>query len=1251
MDGAYSEVLNKINDARSQGLQAITQGGEATITRIDKLGESALLQSEATQNTFLERLELLKDKSQEAFNTLSQTHTDAVYASLTSAEEQFADMKSRGFQAFQKMEEQLTSAFATSESNFRDGLERHLDSELMPKVNAEATKAADKVQPRWKGFLKIIAVIAVVVVITVVAGPAAIGVVGALAAKALGAGALATAIGTVVGGAITGAIAGAAGAIVGNLIDGKDDVFEGVGKSMITGAIGGAFGGLGGLLIKSGMSVGLKLTIDVGMDTIGAVLGDLAVGNPITLSSIAAGALVAWFQRPGHQNPFESDSPKTVLVDAAGNPMGRTARTAAKKPNLVDADGNPLAGGGNRKADADSPGLLDADGNPLAGGTSRKADSDSPGLLDASGNPLLGKTPKKEVDLLGADGQPMKSGRKESDPLDLLDADGNPIKKKHDDCWSLVDENGKTIRKSMNAKITDDLGRLKNQFDDLPQDIKTKAYDVFDQIKALPERIDELKDKLKGLSADDLKQAKDKVSAQVKAVAFEIIDAAETLLIEAKRIGNMDLKRVAKEAQEKAKEMWKEAKEAIQENTAWNQARKGGVDAYDPTNIRESITEAAHKQAGDAPVSSSLSKFTAKVNPVSKAALKKEAKGQLKGLSQEYAKKVEEKEGEKNAKKRAAIRSEARSTMPGLEHPGGQLQPIALSMDNNAPNLPSPTSTPEAIDTDASTTSKPVVTTDSISTAKDSTAESASPSADHAEPRRTSESNPHVEARKLLVQRGMVDEETASNLSEADLHKRLVAEFKRTDADADIAAAEKLPLNELLEVLTKPDEEVTAALEVFKRRGWSVEGSSVVDCKAVLVRELPLAKCDVPVRKLIRMSLTELLAEEQKLKSDAAEKRVLEDIAAGRGFDLGAMMSAGLIGTVSEAKDDDEADKEEDEDASQDSEQNPSQTKKKKASKEAEDAELIFAAHFVLISNEWKTKAEAILIQDVEKLETIFVEELSACDTGMTDKELQDLDLEELLDLEEKLENIRAATERAKVLAQEQDWPITGTDSKSMRQLFVTKLPKVGSQKDERVLFRMSIMQLVQELEIIQRQPKDVANPKEFDSQSFFVAEQEEADVASIEDLPKGEAEFIARMIIVQRDPTIDQAKAQTLKDDVLRKALATALIQHSASQQEPANLEKMPLKQLLEEDEKAAKTESSLNKIQLVLEARGWAQTGRDDLFELKSDFVSGLIQAGCQIERRKLSHDVGSVASDENKLSATSMVPGLPPQGPVSE
>ena len=127
---------------------------------------------------------------------------------------------------------------------------------------------------------KIIAVIAVVVVITVVAGPAAIGVVGALAAKALGAGALATAIGTVVGGAITGAIAGAAGTIVANLIDGKDDVFEGVGKSMITGAIGGAFGGLGGLLIKSGMSVGLKLTIDVGMDTIGTVLGDLAVGNP-----------------------------------------------------------------------------------------------------------------------------------------------------------------------------------------------------------------------------------------------------------------------------------------------------------------------------------------------------------------------------------------------------------------------------------------------------------------------------------------------------------------------------------------------------------------------------------------------------------------------------------------------------------------------------------------------------------------------------------------------------------------------------------------------------------------------------------------------------------------------------------------------------------------------------------------------------------------------------------------------------------
>ena len=106
MDGAYEKVLDTLNQAREQGLQAIAKGGEDTSTRVEKLGESALLQSQATQNTFLEQLDLLNDQSEEAFKTLTGVHTNAVYASLSTAEEQFADFKTRGFAVFQKMEEQ-----------------------------------------------------------------------------------------------------------------------------------------------------------------------------------------------------------------------------------------------------------------------------------------------------------------------------------------------------------------------------------------------------------------------------------------------------------------------------------------------------------------------------------------------------------------------------------------------------------------------------------------------------------------------------------------------------------------------------------------------------------------------------------------------------------------------------------------------------------------------------------------------------------------------------------------------------------------------------------------------------------------------------------------------------------------------------------------------------------------------------------------------------------------------------------------
>ncbi|MDJ0703751.1 MAG: hypothetical protein QNJ46_10765, partial [Leptolyngbyaceae cyanobacterium MO_188.B28] len=142
-------------------------------------------------------------------------------------------------------------------------------------------------------------VVTVIVVVALVAGPAVIGAVGA-AAGALGASAAtAGAIGAIVGGAVMGAAAGAVIQMGNNVIDGKE-LMEGVGKAAIVGAIGGALGGAGGVLgnalgnagkLGAGMTQAvLKFGIDTALDITGGILGDLSVGNPITLEGILIGA-------------------------------------------------------------------------------------------------------------------------------------------------------------------------------------------------------------------------------------------------------------------------------------------------------------------------------------------------------------------------------------------------------------------------------------------------------------------------------------------------------------------------------------------------------------------------------------------------------------------------------------------------------------------------------------------------------------------------------------------------------------------------------------------------------------------------------------------------------------------------------------------------------------------------------------------------------------------------------------------------
>ncbi|MFN2285861.1 MAG: hypothetical protein ACK2UQ_15705, partial [Anaerolineae bacterium] len=197
------------------------------------------------------------------------------------------DVKTSATAGFGQAKQGLSDTFTaistkvkTSLSNGRTELKKALRREglknLDKTIQEQADKAAAAVQPRWKKALKVL--ITIVVVIAVIA----------LTIVTAGAGGV---LGGILIGAALGGLAGATIQVGHNLVDGKK-WSDGVGKAFVIGAIGGAFGGIGGALAKGVVNAGLKLALETGIDVIGGIVGDLAVGNPITWQGVLLGAAI-----------------------------------------------------------------------------------------------------------------------------------------------------------------------------------------------------------------------------------------------------------------------------------------------------------------------------------------------------------------------------------------------------------------------------------------------------------------------------------------------------------------------------------------------------------------------------------------------------------------------------------------------------------------------------------------------------------------------------------------------------------------------------------------------------------------------------------------------------------------------------------------------------------------------------------------------------------------------------------------------
>ncbi len=234
---ASGKEFNSLAQTSITGMRSSTQQGIQTA----KQSEQQLIQS----------LAQLVQSASSAYTKFQQTHKTSSTKTQADTIAEFTTILLSADPAFKAALEQLATNLENAATDYGKGLVAHANG---PDFSREMTNAENeakaKVQPRWKGLLKILLIIVVIVVIALVIGPAVIGAVGAFAAT-MGAGAAAGAIGAIVGGAIVGALSGAVIQMGSNAIDGKA-IFEGVGQAMLVGAISGAIGGGLGYAFSSG---------------------------------------------------------------------------------------------------------------------------------------------------------------------------------------------------------------------------------------------------------------------------------------------------------------------------------------------------------------------------------------------------------------------------------------------------------------------------------------------------------------------------------------------------------------------------------------------------------------------------------------------------------------------------------------------------------------------------------------------------------------------------------------------------------------------------------------------------------------------------------------------------------------------------------------------------------------------------------------------------------------------------------------
>lgn len=340
LDQAIASTQTELETGLSTSEQGMLQQGQQTANSLNVLGQQATSQGSAIADNFATCMAEVTQSASQTFTQLKDGHATTVNAQADSVvadlKQQITDLENSFEEIGRNLSTELSNSATQLESELRGAL-----NDLDSKISEEANKAADEVQPSWKGWVKIIISVVIAIVVTVA--------IIALAASGVG---LVAAIGLA---ALIGAAGGLAEKASHDLVDGKTSSWEEYAQAAGIGAVTGVLSlvgirGASHLLQNAGGKLATNKLLQVGAETAIDTTSDVAIdvahsvlsGEELTSSMLLRSAAISLALNGGSQGIVAAwrrvRSPRVDVNARIPDVDTRTPEINIKTPDIKSPD-------------------------------------------------------------------------------------------------------------------------------------------------------------------------------------------------------------------------------------------------------------------------------------------------------------------------------------------------------------------------------------------------------------------------------------------------------------------------------------------------------------------------------------------------------------------------------------------------------------------------------------------------------------------------------------------------------------------------------------------------------------------------------------------------------------------------------------------------------------------------------------------------------------------------------------------------